>query len=32
MRGQYREGNVTPAQFQKTYKNQVQDALDIYFN
>ncbi len=26
------KGEVTPAQFQKTYKNQVQDALDIYFN
>lgn len=26
------KGEVTPAQFQETYKNQVQDALDIYFN
>lgn len=24
-------GEVTPAQFQETYKNQVQDALDTYF-
>lgn len=24
-------GEVTPAQFQETYKNQVQDALDAYF-
>lgn len=26
------KGEVTPAQFQETYKNQVQDALDVYFN
>ena len=25
-------GTVTPAQFQETYKQQVQDALDAYFN
>jgi hypothetical protein len=25
------EGSVTPAQFQETYKQQVQDALDAYF-
>ncbi len=25
-------GDVTPAQFQETYKQQVQDALDSYFN
>ena len=25
------QGTVTPAQFQETYKNQVQDALDAYF-
>ena len=25
-------GDVTPAQFQETYKQQVQDALDAYFN
>lgn len=25
-------GEVTPAQFQETYKQQVQDALDVYFN
>ncbi|MFT4144491.1 MAG: hypothetical protein QM644_08520 [Mobilitalea sp.] len=26
------KGEVTPAQFQETYKQQVQDALDTYFN
>lgn len=26
------KGEVTPAQFQETYKQQVQDALDAYFN
>lgn len=26
------KGEVTPAQFQETYKNQIQDALDAYFN
>lgn len=26
------KGEVTPAQFQETYKNQIQDALDTYFN
>ena len=26
------EGTVTPAQFQETYKQQIQDALDAYFN
>lgn len=26
------EGTMTPAQFQETYKQQVQDALDAYFN
>ncbi len=26
------DGTVTPAQFQETYKQQVQDALDAYFN
>lgn len=26
------KGEVTAAQFQETYKNQVQDALDVYFN
>ena len=25
-------GTVTPAQFQETYKQQIQDALDAYFN
>ena len=25
------DGTVTPAQFQETYKLQVQDALDAYF-
>lgn len=26
------KGEVTPAQFQETYKQQVQDGLDAYFN
>lgn len=26
------KGDVTPAQFQETYKQQVQDGLDAYFN
>jgi len=25
------DGSVTPAQFQETYKQQIQDALDAYF-
>jgi phage-related protein len=26
------KGDVTAAQFQETYKQQVQDGLDAYFN
>ena len=25
-------GEMTPAQFQETYKQQIQDGLDSYFN